>query len=1075
MHSRVSRSASRVQHSASYITSRLRSMSARPARQPKVPAKAAPSNAARTMSGDDDGDGSEVVSTSLTIFSEYTPVNLGGGEHPAGLVETTGMASVQLLRPLQRPFDEPPPGLSNVQLEAIALATAAHDDEEARKIFGTRRGFFLADGTGCGKGRTIAGTILLSLKRGRRRNVWVSGASDLLHDARRDFDGLEVQGGSFPIQAQHAWKETAQIDMEVGTLFTTYSLMCRPSRLEQLQAWCGGAFSGVIALDEVHKVKSATAPEDSTEFTKSARALLSLQECWPDARMLYVSATGADNVFLLGQLSRLHMWGGDSPFPTSHHFAAALGSGEGSAELLAMDLKARGVYQSRHLSFAGVELLTKTLPLTSEQRALYNAAAALWLELLRDAPPGHGASRYFWGAHQRFFQQLILSFKVGPAAVAVREAVDAGFAAVVGLQSTGAAAASAVKARTHSSSSDSEGEEDLTASSCLEVLLRTIEKLKYRDSDSERFKAAAMALGLPPAALPMLIETLGGPEFVAELTGRTAKERRGGERRGGASRAAVSNLAELRAFNDGQKQVAIISPAASTGISLHADPSFGNVRRRAHFTLELPWAAAPVVQQLGRTHRASQTTAPRCIMLASDAPGELRKASTIAARLSQLGALRGDQRAGAVGVNLSGHADDLTTPLGRLAFRNFWEMLWGKADNDEALVRARRVLAELGLGKLEPLTWQRVGRFGVEPPKEAALNRFLNRIMGAPLSIQHDLLQRIGEEMAVQTQRYTDMGFSIPQAGVRRIMGSPLPEPPETLRIFQDTASGAVELHVARLDMGLPFQMARTRRDTHVSQGASFYLQRADDAADKLKTRRALLVEELWTPTRRDPAKTARAKELKEKIDALEAAKDANDITFVEYFQATSKLRQEHEAAEQAVAAAQELEQALPPEMKARVMFANGEIRIWTLAKLEAKYAHVPDNDDVAAAAVVAAWQAELADEAIRERGRCTVGVLTGSLLARLRELQPYLTTSKALANDEDAKEESNPVRMEGVDPVQNLRGNHVHFEMVKLPMSSGPELLGLLVPASRLAELRDRAPIDAATHVSVWPKRREP
>ena len=135
----------------------------------------------------------------------------------------------------------------------------------------------------------------------------------------------------------------------------------------------------------------------------------------------------------------------------------------------------------------------------------------------------------------------------------------------------------------------------------------------------------------------------------------------------------------------------------------------------------------------------------------------------------------------------------------------------------------------------------------------------------------------------------------------------------------------------------------------------------------------------------------------------------------------------------------------------------------------------MPDNDDVAAAAVVAAWQAELADEAIRERGRRTVGVLTGSLLARLRELQPYLTTSKALANDEDAKEESNPVRMEGVDPVQNLRGNHVHFEMVKVPMSSGPELLGLLVPASRLAELRDRAPIDAATHVSVWPKRREP
>ena len=81
--------------------------------------------------------------------------------------------------------------------------------------------------------------------------------------------------------------------MDAGTLFTTYSLLCRPSRLEQLQVWCGGAFDGVIALDEVHKAKSATAPEDSSAFTKSARALLSLQECWPDARMLYVSATQA--------------------------------------------------------------------------------------------------------------------------------------------------------------------------------------------------------------------------------------------------------------------------------------------------------------------------------------------------------------------------------------------------------------------------------------------------------------------------------------------------------------------------------------------------------------------------------------------------------------------------------------------------------------------------------------------------------------------------------------------------------------------------------------------------------------
>jgi hypothetical protein len=154
------------------------------------------------------------------------------------------MASVVPQTP-QRPFALPPPGLSNVQLEAIALATAAHDDEHARQIFGTRRGFFCADGTGCGKGRTIAGTVWRSHQLGRQRSVWVSSSTDLLDCARRDFDGLDVTDDELLVRGQHAWKVNEQIDMPAGTLFTTYSLLSRPERLAQLQEWCGGgAFTG---------------------------------------------------------------------------------------------------------------------------------------------------------------------------------------------------------------------------------------------------------------------------------------------------------------------------------------------------------------------------------------------------------------------------------------------------------------------------------------------------------------------------------------------------------------------------------------------------------------------------------------------------------------------------------------------------------------------------------------------------------------------------------------------------------------------------------------------------------------
>ncbi|WGM45689.1 hypothetical protein KOAAANKH_00553 [Brevundimonas sp. NIBR10] len=118
--------------------------------------------------------------------------------HPSPLVESGPMASVAPPGPTYRPVLPPAVRdegrISDAQTETVIYAGEAHSAflpgrfrlgeaphevalvrDDQSDAFTFRRGFFLGDGTGCGKGRQIAAIVADNMSQGRVRAVFVNG------------------------------------------------------------------------------------------------------------------------------------------------------------------------------------------------------------------------------------------------------------------------------------------------------------------------------------------------------------------------------------------------------------------------------------------------------------------------------------------------------------------------------------------------------------------------------------------------------------------------------------------------------------------------------------------------------------------------------------------------------------------------------------------------------------------------------------------------------------------------------------------------------------------------------------
>ena len=760
----------------------------------------------------------EAEPTDAARLSEalYEPFRLqtvrieGARPHPTPLVQSAAMASVRPPLPTYRPHV--PAGLveagllSDAQLETLILAGEAHggqlagawtiddtydvvaaapDDAEAAVRF--RRGFMLGDGTGAGKGRQVAAVILDNWLKGRRRALWVSKSDTLIEDAQRDWSALGQE--RLLIQPLSRFRQGTPVRLDEGVLFATYATLRsdareeRVSRVQQIVDWLGSDFDGVIVFDESHAMQNAAGSKGSrgdTGPSQQGKAGLRLQHALPNARVLYVSATGATTVQNLAYVQRLGLWGGeDFPFATRAEFVAAIETGGVAAmEVLARDLRALGLYTARSLSYDGVEYEIVEHPLTPEQTRIYDAYAGAFqiihqnLDAALEAtgvtgtgPDGGSATlnaqaksaarSAFESSKQRFFGHLLTSMKTPTLIAKVDEDLADGHACVVQIVSTGEALmerriaeipseewsdvqvditpreyvldylAHAFPVQLYEPYTDGEG--NLSS----RPVYRDGQPVLCADACERRDRLIERLASLPPVqgALDQIVQRFG-TDIVAEVTGRSRRIVRkcgddGVTRLAVEGRPAGANLGETSAFQDDDKRILVFSDAGGTGRSYHADLSAKNQRLRVHYLLEAGWKADAAIQGLGRTNRTHQAQPPLFRPIATDVRGEKRFLSTIARRLDTLGAItRGQRQTGGQGMFRA--SDNLENEYARAALRQLYMLLLlGKVDG-------------CSLGLFEDATGLKLTtRDGAVKEELPPITQFLNRVLALPIALQN--------------------------------------------------------------------------------------------------------------------------------------------------------------------------------------------------------------------------------------------------------------------------------------------------------------------------------------------------